>query len=119
MSGFPKFEGSQVLPEFPYAAYAELIGLKGIRLDNPEDIGAAWDEALSATQPVVIDAHTDPEIATLPPHISMEQAANFAKSILKGDPDKGAMIRQSYKQMLDGWMPHRRARKHEHAEEAG
>src|SRR4051794_2151267 len=61
MSGFPKFEGSQTLPEFPYADYAELVGLKGIRLEDPDDIGAAWDEALSLKKPVVIDAHTDPE----------------------------------------------------------
>jgi pyruvate dehydrogenase (quinone) len=113
MSGFPKFERSQTLPEFPYADYAELVGLKGIRLEDPDDIGAAWDEAFSLKRPVVIDAHTDPEVPTLPPHISFEQAVNFAKSIIKGDPDSRAMINESYKQMLDSWMPRRR--EHEHA----
>lgn len=112
MSGFPKFERSQVLPDFPYADYAELVGLKGIRLEDPDDIGAAWDEALSLKKPVVIDAHTDPEVPTLPPHISFEQAVNFAKSIIKGDPDSRAMIKESYKQMLDAWVPRRR--EHEH-----
>lgn len=112
MSGFPKFEGSQVLPEFPYADYAELLHLKGIRVNEPDEIGAAWDEALAEKRPVVIDAHTDPEVPTLPPHISVEQAINFSKSILKGDPDARAMIQESYKQMLDSWLPHHRARKH-------
>lgn len=112
MSGFPKFEGSQTLPEFSYADYAELVGLKGIRLEDPDDIGAAWDEALSLKKPVVIDAHTDPEVPTLPPHISFEQATNFAKSILKGDPDSRAMIKESYKQMLDTWTPRRREHVH-------
>ena len=45
-SGDPKFEASQELPDFPYAAYAESIGLKGIRVDRPEDVGPAWDAAL-------------------------------------------------------------------------
>ncbi|HZQ46941.1 MAG TPA: thiamine pyrophosphate-requiring protein [Verrucomicrobiae bacterium] len=115
MSGFPKFEGSQVLPEFPYAEYAELLGFKGIRLEDPDEIGAAWDEALAERRPVVIDAHTDPEVPTLPPHISFEQASNFARSIIKGDPDARAMVKESYKQMLDSWMPRRRVHEHEHA----
>ncbi|MDB6111343.1 MAG: thiamine pyrophosphate-requiring protein [Pedosphaera sp.] len=113
LSGFPKFEASQVLPEFPYAEYAGMLGLKGIRLDDPNEIGAAWDEALSSEVPVVIDAHTDPEVPTLPPHISYEQAKNYMKSIIKGDPDSRAMIRQSYQEMVAGWIPHR-TREHEH-----
>jgi pyruvate dehydrogenase (quinone) len=112
MSGFPKFEESQALPDFCYAAYAEMVGLKGIRLDDPDLIGAAWDEALSENRPVVIDAYTDPEVPTLPPHITLEQAMNYAKSLIKGDPNARSMIRESYKQMLDGWAPQRRARRH-------
>lgn len=112
MSGFPKFEESQSLPEFPYAKYAELLGLKGIALDNPDEIGAAWDEALAEKRPVVIDAKTDPEVPTLPPHISMEQARNFTKSILKGDPNARAMVRESYKQTVDAWIPRHRIQKH-------
>jgi pyruvate dehydrogenase (quinone) len=113
MSGFPKFEDSQVLPEFPYAQYAELLGLRGFRLDNPAEIGDVWDQALAEKRPVVIDAHTDPEVPTLPPHISLEQAKNYAKSMLKGDPNARSAIRESYKQMLDSWMPHHRAHAHE------
>src|SRR3984885_13588768 len=48
MEGNPKFEGSQELPDFPYARYAELVGLKGIRVDTPDQVGPAWDEALNA-----------------------------------------------------------------------
>src|SRR4051812_1342561 len=112
MSGFPKFEGSQVLPDFPYAEYAESLDLKGIRLDNPRDIGRAWDEALAERRPVVIDAVTDPEVPTLPPHISLEQAMGYLKTLFKGDPHSKRMITQSYKQMMDAWMPKRRVGKH-------
>src|SRR5437763_5500062 len=52
MSGDPKFPGSQELPDFPYARYAELLGLEGIRVDSPDQVGSAWDEALSADRPV-------------------------------------------------------------------
>ena len=112
MSGFPKFEGSQVLPEFPYAEYAESLDLAGIRLDNPRDIGRVWDEALAERRPVVIDAVTDPEVPTLPPHLSLDQAMGYLKTLFKGDPNAKGMITQAYRQMLDGWMPKHRLSKH-------
>ncbi len=86
MAGDPKLEVSQVLPDFPYARYAELLGLKGIRVDRPEDVGPAWDEALAHTAgPVLYEAITDPEVPPLPPHIKFEQAKKLAKA-LPGDP---------------------------------
>ena len=54
MSGDPKLEASQVLPNFEFARYAEVLGLKGIKVDRPQDVGPAWDEAL---------AHTDGPVA--------------------------------------------------------
>ncbi|HEU5336957.1 MAG TPA: thiamine pyrophosphate-requiring protein [Terriglobales bacterium] len=113
MSGFPKFEGSQNLPEFPYAKYAEMLGLHGIRLKEPTQVGAAWEEALAERRPVVIDAWTDPEVATLPPHITVEQAKNYMRSLLHGDPNARAAVQRSYQQMLDQWMPRHRTKKHE------
>src|SRR5215217_2767181 len=43
MEGDPKFPPSQDIPDLPYAQMAELMGIKGIRVDRPEDIGPAWD----------------------------------------------------------------------------
>jgi pyruvate dehydrogenase (quinone) len=51
-----------------------MLGLKGIRLDHPDDVARAWDEALGSDRPVVIDALTDPEVPPLPPHITFQQA---------------------------------------------
>src|SRR6185369_8380676 len=82
MSGDPKFEGSQDLPDFPYARYAELVGLKGIRTDDPDAVGDCWDEALAADRPVVFEVVTDPNTPPLPPHISIEEARAFASSVL-------------------------------------
>ncbi|MGR3756326.1 MAG: thiamine pyrophosphate-requiring protein [Tranquillimonas sp.] len=97
MGGFPKVEATQNVPDFNYARYAELIGLKGIRVERPEDLGAAWDEALAADRPCVIDALVDPNVPTLPPHITAAQAKSFASSLLKGDKDAGSIIRQALK----------------------
>ena len=100
MSGDPKLEVSQTLPDFPYARYAELVGLKGIRVDTPEAVGPAWDEALAAGGPVLIEAITDPEVPPLPPHIRFEQAQKMAHA-LPGDPARGRIMKESFKGKLD------------------
>jgi len=107
MSGDPKFEGSQDLPDFPYAGYAELLGLKGIRADRPEHVGAGWDEALAADRPVVYEAVTDPEVPPLPPHITIEQAKALSSALLAGDPNAGRIVRQSFKQKAQEFLPGR------------
>src|SRR4051794_24132128 len=100
MEGESKFSGSQDLPDFPYARYAELLGLTGVRVDRPEDVGAGWDRVLSANGPAVLEVVTDPDVPPLPPHIRMEQAKGMAKSIYHGDPDRGGMIREALKGKL-------------------
>jgi pyruvate dehydrogenase (quinone) len=107
MSGDRKFSGSQDIPPFPYARYAEMLGLQGIELDDPQLIGAAWDHALNADRPVVIDAHCDPDVPPLPPHITFEQAKGFMFSLAKGDPNLGGVIGQSVKQMMSTLLPRR------------
>ena len=106
LSGDPKFEGSQTLPEFPFAAYAEMLGLKGMRLDAPEAVAGTWAEALNADRPVVIDAHTDPEVPPLPPHITIQQARHFISAMIHGDPERGHAIRQSIKDGIESYLPH-------------
>jgi pyruvate dehydrogenase (quinone) len=108
MEGDPRYDASQDIPDFPYARYAELIGLKGIRVDDPDEIGSAWEEALSADRPCVLEAITDPAVPPLPPHITFEQATHFAQSILRGDSDRRSMITQSLKQMVGEFIPGRR-----------
>jgi pyruvate dehydrogenase (quinone) len=107
LAGDPKFPGSQDLPDFPYARYAESLGLKGILVETPDAIGPAWDEALAATRPVVIEAITDPDVPPLPPHISFEQAKAYASALVKGDPNERGIIRQTFREMVDAILPHR------------
>jgi pyruvate dehydrogenase (quinone) len=100
MSGDPKLEASQQLPDFPYADYAKLIGLHGVRVDRPEDVGPGWDEALAAGRPAVLEVITDPEVPPLPPHIRFEQAEMLAKALLKGEPSRREIITESIKGKL-------------------
>jgi pyruvate dehydrogenase (quinone) len=107
MSGDPKFEGSQDLPDVPYARWAEMLGLNGIRTEDPGEVGECWDRALAADRPTVLEVVTDPEVPPLPPHITLEQAKSFASAVLKGDPGAAKIIRQSLRQKLAGAVPGR------------
>jgi pyruvate dehydrogenase (quinone) len=100
LAGDPKLEVSQVLPDFPYARYAELLGLRGIRVDSPDQVASAWEEALAADRPVVYEAVTDPEYPPLPPHIKLDQAKHLAKASAKGEPNAPQIAKESLKGKL-------------------
>jgi pyruvate dehydrogenase (quinone) len=100
MSGDAKLDASQVLPDFEYAAYARMLGLEGIRVEDPGDVGGAWDQALAADRPVLIEAITDPEVPPLPPHIRFDQAKGMARALARRDPAAKEMITQSLKSKL-------------------
>ncbi|WP_329236683.1 thiamine pyrophosphate-requiring protein [Actinoallomurus sp. NBC_01490] len=97
MNGAPKFEESQNLPDMSYAAFARSIGLEGIEVDKPEAIGSAWDRALAADRPVLLDVHCDPDIPPIPPHAEFEQMKDAAEAIIKGDPDSTGVVRKGLK----------------------
>jgi pyruvate dehydrogenase (quinone) len=100
MAGDPKFEASQDVPDFPYARFAELIGLQGIRVDQPDQLADAWDRALGADRPVVLEAAVDPDVPPLPPHITFKQVKAYTAAILQGDPDSVDTIKASMKQIF-------------------
>ena len=109
LGGDPKFMGSQWLPDFPYARYAELLGFTGIYCDRGAEIATAWQQALSADVPVVLEVKVDPEIPPLPPHIAWMQAKEMAAAMVKGDPERlGVMGKsllgklQEFKESLPG-----------------
>ena len=108
MEGDPKFEASQSLPDFPYARYAELVGLAGIRVDAPSDVGRAWDEALAADRPVVLEAVVDREVPPLPPHITLAQAKALSSALASGDPGARGILRQSFRDKIEEFLPSRR-----------
>jgi pyruvate dehydrogenase (quinone) len=100
LAGDAKLETSQDLPAFDFAAYARQLGLDGIRVETPGEVGPAWDRALAADDPVLLDVVTDPEVPPLPPHIRMEHAKGMASSLLHGDPEAGRVVRQTMREKL-------------------
>jgi len=105
MEGDPKFPASQDIPDVPYHRFAELIGLKGIYVDNPDQLVGAWDEALNADRPVVLEVKTDPDVPPLPPHVTLQQARNFATALAYGDPDASGVLRGTARQVLSALFP--------------
>jgi pyruvate dehydrogenase (quinone) len=100
MNANPRYDASQDIPDVRYSAFAEQIGLKGIFVDDPADLGAAWNEALAAEGPTVLEVKTDPEIAPLPPHISFKEAKNFMFA-MAGDDDAGHVIKDTARQVVN------------------
>jgi pyruvate dehydrogenase (quinone) len=105
MLGDPKLPASQDVPDFPYADYAESLGLRGIRVDRPDHVARAWDEALHADRPVLYEAYVDANVPPTPPHITVEFAAAYAKAILRGDPDARGVIRQTLRDTIVSYLP--------------
>ena len=102
--GAGKTESTQSIPDFPYHRYAELIGLKGIFVDHPDNVGAAWDEALGADRPVILEAYTDPNVPPLPPHITLKDAKNFMM-MMSDEPELGSVLKNSAKELLTSILP--------------
>ncbi|REE98535.1 thiamine pyrophosphate-requiring protein [Thermomonospora umbrina] len=97
MGGAPKFEESQNLPDVAYAAFARSLGLEGIEVDKAEAIGPAWDRALTAGRPAVLDVRVDPDIPPIPPHAEFAQIKDVTEAIMKGDPDSWGVARKGLK----------------------
>lgn len=105
MEGNPKFEATQTIPNFPYHKFGELLGFKGIYVDDPARMGAAWEEALAADRPVVLEVKTDPEVPPLPPHIQFQQARSFMTTLAKGDSREGNILVDTARQVLSAVLP--------------
>lgn len=110
MEGAPSFLPSQSIPDVRYAEFARSLGLTGIRVEKPEEVEAGWRDALAADGPVVIEFLTDPAVPPIPPHAGWEQMEATAASILKGDADRGSMIKQGLKAKVQEFLPGREKR---------
>lgn len=107
MGGAPKFEESQSLPDVSYADVARAMGLHAVAVDTEDGVGPAWDEALGADGPVLLDIRCDPAVPPIPPHATFEQAKELTESILKGDPNAFHLMMQGAKTKAQEFVPHR------------
>ena len=100
--GYPKFEGSQDLPTYPYAHYARMLCLNGRRVEKPADVAAAWDEALKADRPMLLEMVTDPTVPPAPPHITAKQMRHYLSALLHGDPQALQVVKSSAREWWEG-----------------
>ena len=98
--GNPRYAATQDLPNVPYAKFATMLGLKGIYVDHPDDLEAAWLDALSSDRPVVLEVKTDANVPPLPPHITSEQVKAFISAFMKGDRRLGSVMAKSLKRAI-------------------
>jgi len=101
-NGDPRYAASQDLPNVPYSRFAEMLGLKGIYVDDPGELQGAWASALAADRPVVLEVKTDPGVPPLPPHITAKEAGAFLASMAKGD--RGAA--HVFARLAGEWLRH-------------
>ncbi len=109
MEGAPKFTESQTLPTVDYAAFAASLGLQAIAVDKPEEVGPAWDLALAADRPTLLDARTDPDVPPIPPHATFEQMKDAAAAMLKGDENRWGVIKEGVMTKVQEFLPHARS----------
>ncbi len=83
--GNPEY-GCELQP-IDFAMFARACGGTGFRIENPAECGRTIEEALSTPGPVIVEGVVDPLEPPLPPKVTMEQAAQFAKSLVRGEPD--------------------------------
>ncbi|MDQ0381228.1 thiamine pyrophosphate-requiring protein [Amycolatopsis thermophila] len=105
MGGAPKFEESQSLPDVDYAAVARDLGLDAIAVDDPGDVGRAWDTALSAARPTVLDVRCDPEVPPIPPHATAAQVKSVTEAVLKGDPQAWHLVAEGVRTKAQELLP--------------
>jgi pyruvate dehydrogenase (quinone) len=106
MEGSPKFAESQTLPDVDFAAFASSLGLQAITVTSPDDVAPAWERALAADRPTVIDFHTDPDVPPIPPHATFEQMKDAAEAMLKGDENRWGIIKEGLKTKAQEFLPH-------------
>jgi pyruvate dehydrogenase (quinone) len=87
MEGDPKFPPSQDLMDFPFARYAELLGLEAARVASPDELADVYRRAFAAKRPFLIEAVTDPNAPPLPPELTEEQKKKLEQSFKQADPD--------------------------------
>jgi pyruvate dehydrogenase (quinone) len=87
LSADPKNPMTQTVPYVPAADWARLLGFEGIKVDKPHEIGPAWDRALAADRPALLEFVTDPQIPPLPPHVRPQMLEKTLKGLAQGDED--------------------------------
>ena len=89
MGGAPKFEESQSLPDVVVRRLRARDGTEAITVDNADEVGDAWERALRADRPTVLDVRCDPDVPPIPPHATYEQLKTWPPRCSRATPTPG------------------------------
>ncbi|MFX1758937.1 thiamine pyrophosphate-requiring protein [Rhodococcus sp. As11] len=107
MAGSPKFAESQTLPDIDYAGFAASLGLQAVTVTDPDDLDSAWDAALAADRPTLLDVHTDPNMPPIPPHATWDQFKAATAAVLGGDEDRWGFLKEGIRTKAQEFLPHK------------
>ncbi len=89
-TGFLDFGTEFKNPNF--AAMAEAVGIRGIRLERPDDVNDGLAAALAHKGPVLVDAVVNRQELAMPPAVTTEMAKGFTlfmvKAVMSGRGDE-------------------------------
>jgi pyruvate dehydrogenase (quinone) len=91
MEGNPEY-GIELQP-IDFAAYARACGAGGYSVDDPKRVDDVLEQAFAHPGPALVEAVVDPNEPPLPGNITTEQAYNFARSMIRGEKDRWAIIK--------------------------
>jgi pyruvate dehydrogenase (quinone)/pyruvate oxidase len=75
-----------------FVKHAEACGGVGFRCEKPEEVRPALEAAFSVNKPAIVEAVVDPFEPPMPAQATPKQALNFAEALVRGQPDRGAVI---------------------------
>ena len=108
LQGSPKLEATQDLPDVDYAAFATSLGLQAVTVEDPDDVAPAWESALSAGRPALLDVHCNADVPPTPPRASVDQVRRTTLSLVKGDADAWGILAEALRTKVDGLFPSHR-----------
>ena len=101
MMGDIRFVASQDVPDFPYANFRRIDRHAGHPRGTSRGPRRRLGPGAGRDRPVILEAITDPDTPTLPPHITWQMAKNFTETLLRVDPEERGIVKQAIKGMVE------------------
>ena len=97
--GNPQYGVELHNPDF--AKYADICGGVGFKVEHPDQIRPALEQALLAKRPVIVEVAVDPLEPPMPPKVTLKQTAHFAEALAKGQPKGGKIALTLFRDKLN------------------
>jgi len=93
VNGLPDNETDMINPDFSLIAQA--MGIKGITIDQPDELEKGLKEAFDYTGPVLVNVMTDPNALAMPPKVELKMVKGMALTMTR------LMLGGKFQEVLD------------------